>query len=247
MSNGTKKNIKIIIPSLRDDEGARMFVIPLLRNPSLTHDCCYGKRGSAVPREGLIEWVKSLLKGISESEPCDAEQIINESEVADNSIDNIATVTGYADYAINKEKAVWIYDGLAVFFAVVGIALVAFALASLQVDVTSALVFRLGVSVAPFAVSSFLFKRVTYNQREAKVGRRTDLTLREFKLLIADFDDEDKRKIANKMAERIFVKGEIGDREEKAIPNTLLDRGIIDKQIALLVALIKALSKDSQN
>lgn len=31
MSNGTKKNIKNIIPSSLDDEGARMLVIPLLR------------------------------------------------------------------------------------------------------------------------------------------------------------------------------------------------------------------------
>ena len=31
MSNGTKKNIKLIIPSSLDDEGARMLVIPLLR------------------------------------------------------------------------------------------------------------------------------------------------------------------------------------------------------------------------
>ena len=38
MSNGTKKNIKIIIPSSLDDEGARMLVIPLLREPVLMQD-----------------------------------------------------------------------------------------------------------------------------------------------------------------------------------------------------------------
>ncbi len=38
MSNGTKKNIEIIIPSSLDDEGARMLVIPLLREPVLMQD-----------------------------------------------------------------------------------------------------------------------------------------------------------------------------------------------------------------
>ena len=38
MSNETKKNIKIIIPSSLDDEGARMLVIPLLREPVLVQD-----------------------------------------------------------------------------------------------------------------------------------------------------------------------------------------------------------------
>ena len=37
MSNGRKKNIKIISSSL-DDEGARMLVIPLLREPVLMQD-----------------------------------------------------------------------------------------------------------------------------------------------------------------------------------------------------------------
>ena len=38
MSNGTKKNIKIIIPTSLDDEDARMLFIPLLREPVLVQD-----------------------------------------------------------------------------------------------------------------------------------------------------------------------------------------------------------------
>lgn len=38
MSNGKKKNIKIITPSSLDGEDARMLVIPLLREPVLMQD-----------------------------------------------------------------------------------------------------------------------------------------------------------------------------------------------------------------
>ena len=99
MSNGTKKNIKIIIPSSLDDEGARMLVIPLLlmqdvyqpnqvmrllriskprfyeltdlkqRNPLPTHNYGPGKRGTIILREELIEWVASLPKGIGNGKP----------------------------------------------------------------------------------------------------------------------------------------------------------------------------------
>ena len=96
MSNGTKKNIKIIIPSSLDDEGARMLVIPLLREPVLmqvmrllriskprfyeltdlkqrnplpTHNYGPGKRGTIILREELIEWVASLPKGIGNGKP----------------------------------------------------------------------------------------------------------------------------------------------------------------------------------
>lgn len=177
----------------------------------------------------------------------DVEQILDEVEKTANSISGIAMTTDYAKYATDKEKAVRVYDGLAVAFAVVGIALVAFALTGLHADATSASVFKLAVSVATFTVSGFLFKRGTYNQREAKAARRTELTLREYKPFIANLDDEDKREITNKIAERIFIKGEIGDKEEKTISSSLLDRGMTDKQIASFAALVKAMSKDSSN
>ena len=64
MSNGTKKNIKIIIPSSLDDEGARMLVIPLP-----THNYGPGKRGTIILREELIEWIASLPKGIGNGKP----------------------------------------------------------------------------------------------------------------------------------------------------------------------------------
>lgn len=40
MSKETNKNIKIIIPSSIDDEGAHMPVIPQLREPTLMQDAC---------------------------------------------------------------------------------------------------------------------------------------------------------------------------------------------------------------
>ena len=188
------------------------------------------------------EYKKSL-----DSTKADVEQILDEVEKTANSISGIAMTTDYAKYATDKERAVLVYDGLAIIFAIVGIALVAFALTGLHADATSASVFKLAVSVASFTVSGFLFKRGTYNQREAKAARRTELTLREYKPFIANLSDEDKREITNKIAERIFIKGEIGDKEEKTISSSLLDRGMTDKQIASLAALIKAMSKDASN
>lgn len=177
----------------------------------------------------------------------DVEQILHEVENTANSISGIAMTTDYAKYATDKEKAVRVYDGLAMFFAIVGIALVAFALTGLHADATSASVFKLAVSVASFTVSGFLFKRGTYNQREAKAARRTELTLREYKPFIANLSEGDKREITNKIADRIFIKGEIGDKEEKTISNALLNRGLNDKDIASVAELLKAAYRIEQN
>lgn len=177
----------------------------------------------------------------------DVEQILHEVENTANSISGIAMTTDYAKYATDKEKAVRVYDGLAMFFAIVGIALVAFALTGLHADATSASVFKLAVSVASFTVSGFLFKRGTYNQREAKAARRTELTLREYKPFIANLSEGDKREITNKIADRIFIKGEIGDKEEKTIWNALLNRGLNDKDIASVAELLKAAYRIEQN
>lgn len=191
--------------------------------------------------------VENEYKNSLDSTKSEVEQILNEVENTANSISGIAMTTDYAKYATDKEKAVRVYDGLAIFFAIAGIALVAFALTGLHADATSASVFKLAVSVASFTVSGFLFKRGTYNQREAKAARRTELTLREYKPFIANLSKEDKREITNKIADRIFIKGEIGDKEEKTISNALFDRGLSEKQLASFTALAKALSKDSSN
>ena len=191
--------------------------------------------------------VENEYKNSLDSTKSEVEQILNEVENTANSISGIAMTTDYAKYATDKEKAVRIYDGLAILFAIAGIALVAFALTGLHADATSASVFKLAVSVASFTVSGFLFKRGTYNQREAKAARRTELTLREYKPFIANLSEEDKREITNKIADRIFIKGEIGDKEEKTISNALFDRGLSEKQLASFTALAKALSKDSSN
>lgn len=191
--------------------------------------------------------VENEYKNSLDSTKSEVEQILNEVENTANSISGIAMTTDYAKYATDKEKAVRIYDGLAILFAIAGIALVAFALTGLHADATSASVFKLAVSVASFTVSGFLFKRGTYNQREAKAARRTELTLREYKPFIANLSEEDKREITNKIADRIFIKGEIGDKEEKTISNALFDRGLSEKQLASFTVLAKALSKDSSN
>lgn len=177
----------------------------------------------------------------------DVEQILHEVENTVNSISGKAMTSDYAKYAKDKEKAVRIYDFSAIPFAIIGIGLVAFALAGLHVDETSASVFKLAVSVASFTVSGFLFKRGTYNQREAKAARRTELTLREYRPFIANLSEEDKREITNKIADRIFIKGEIGDKEEKTLSSALSDRGWTDKDITAIAALLKALSKDAPN
>lgn len=188
------------------------------------------------------EYKKSL-----DSTKSEVEQILDGVENTANSISGIVMTTDYAKYATDKEKAVRIYDGLAILFAIAGIALVAFALTSLHADATSASVFKLAVSVASFTVSGFLFKRGTYNQREAKAARRTELTLREYKPFIANLSEEDKREITNKIADRIFIKGEIGDKEEKTISNALLNRGLNDKDIASVAELLKAVYRVERN
>ena len=188
------------------------------------------------------EYKKSL-----DSTKSEVEQILDEVKNTANSISGIAMTTDYAKYATDKEKAVRIYDGLAILFAIAGIALVAFALTGLHADATSASVFKLAVSVASFTVSGFLFKRGTYNQREAKAARRTELTLREYKPFIANLSEEDKREITNKIADRIFIKGEIGDKEEKTISNALLNRGLNDKDIASVAELLKAVYRVERN
>lgn len=71
--------------------------------------------------------------------------------------------------------------------------------------------------------------------------------LREYKPFIANLSEEGKRDITYKIADRIFIKGEIGDKEEKTISNALFDRGLSEEQLALFTALVKALSKDSPN
>lgn len=174
----------------------------------------------------------------------ETEGILEEVKNTANAISGTAMTTDYAKYAKDKEIAVWIYDVLAILFAVAGIALVGFALTGLQVDATSASVFKLAVSVASFTVSGFLFKRGTSNQREAKAARRTELTLREYSPFIANLSDDEKRGITNGIAERIFIKGEIGDRDDKTVSNALLDRGLTDKQIASLAELFKLISKE---
>lgn len=194
-----------------------------------------------------LDAVEAEYKKSLDSTKASVEQILDEVEKIANSISGKAMTTDYAKYAKDKEKAVWLYDISAILFAVIGIGLVAFALAGLHADETSASVFKLAVSVASFTVSGFLFKRGTYNQREAKAARRTELTLREYKPFIANLSEEDKRDITNKIADRIFIKGEIGDKEEKTISNALFDRGLSEKQLASFTALVKALSKDSPN
>ena len=191
--------------------------------------------------------VKQNYAAKLEEAKASAEQTLDEIENTANAVSGIAMTTDYAKYATDKEKAVRRYDGLAIFFAIVGIALVAFALTGLNADATSASVFKLAVSVASFTVSGFLFKRGTYNQREAKAARRTELTLREYRPFIANLEDEEKKAITSKIADRIFIKGEIGDKEEKTISNALLDRGMSEKQIASLAALLKAMTKDSSS
>ena len=75
MSNGTKKNIKIIIPSSLDDEGARMLAIPLLREPVLMQDVYQPDQVMKLLRISkprfyeLAEWIASLPKGIGNGKP----------------------------------------------------------------------------------------------------------------------------------------------------------------------------------
>lgn len=192
--------------------------------------------------EKSIEQItESYLKKIKEINRS-AEILLEQVQKRSSSISGWVIADSYGKYARNKTVATLVYDILAIAFSVVGIFLVGFALNAVEDKETAISVFRVTVSIASFTIAGFLFRRGTFNQREAKSAKRTELTLRQYEPFIANLETEDKKSITKEIAERIFVKGDIGENES-AVAGAIAGRGFSEKNLSAITSLLKAASQ----
>lgn len=192
--------------------------------------------------EKSIEQItESYLKNIKEINHS-AEILLEQVQKRSSSISGWVIADSYGKYARNKTVATLVYDILAIAFSVVGIFLVGFALNAVEDKETAISVFRVTVSIASFTIAGFLFRRGTFNQREAKSAKRTELTLRQYEPFIANLETEDKKSITKEIAERIFVKGDIGENES-AVAEAIAGRGFSEKNLSAITSLLKAASQ----
>lgn len=192
--------------------------------------------------EKSIEQItESYLKKIKEINRS-AEILLEQVQKRSSSISGWIIADSYGKYARNKTVATLVYDILAIAFSVVGIFLVGFALNAVEDKETAISVFRVTVFIASFTIAGFLFRRGTFNQREAKSAKRTELTLRQYEPFIANLETEDKKSITKEIAERIFVKGDIGENES-AVAEAIAGRGFSEKNLSAITSLLKAASQ----
>ncbi len=192
--------------------------------------------------EKSIEQItESYLKNIKEINRS-AEILLEQVQKRSSSISGWVIADSYGKYARNKTVATLVYDILAIAFSVVGIFLVGFALNAVEDKETAISVFRVTVSIASFTIAGFLFRRGTFNQREAESAKRTELTLRQYEPFIANLETEDKKSITKEIAERIFVKGDIGENES-AVAEAIAGRGFSEKNLSAITSLLKAASQ----
>lgn len=188
--------------------------------------------------EQITESYGKKIKEINRS----AEILLEQVQKRSSSISGWVIADSYGKYARNKTVATLVYDILAIAFSVVGIFLVGFALNAVEDKETAISVFRVTVSIASFTIAGFLFRRGTFNQREAKSAKRTELTLRQYEPFIANLETEDKKSITKEIAERIFVKGDIGENES-AVAEAIAGRGFSEKNLSAITSLLKAASQ----
>lgn len=188
--------------------------------------------------EQITESYRKNIKEINRS----AEILLEQVQKRSSSISGWVIADSYGKYARNKTVATLVYDILAIAFSVVGIFLVGFALNAVEDKETAISVFRVTVSIASFTIAGFLFRRGTFNQREAKSAKRTELTLRQYEPFIANLETEDKKSITKEIAERIFVKGDIGENES-AVAEAIAGRGFSEKNLSAITSLLKAASQ----
>lgn len=188
--------------------------------------------------EQITESYYKKIKEINRS----AEILLEQVQKRSSSISGWVIADSYGKYARNKTVATLVYDILAIAFSVVGIFLVGFALNAVEDKETAISVFRVTVSIASFTIAGFLFRRGTFNQREAKSAKRTELTLRQYEPFIANLETEDKKSITKEIAERIFVKGDIGENES-AVAEAIAGRGFSEKNLSAITSLLKAASQ----
>lgn len=198
----------------------------------------YAKENAEKSIEQITESYLKKIKEINRS----AEILLEQVQKRSSSISGWVIADSYGKYARNKTVATLVYDILAIAFSVVGIFLVGFALNAVEDKETAISVFRVTVSIASFTIAGFLFRRGTFNQREAKSAKRTELTLRQYEPFIANLETEDKKSITKEIAERIFVKGDIGENES-AVAEAIAGRGFSEKNLSAITSLLKAASQ----
>lgn len=167
-----------------------------------------------------------------------AGELLKKVQKRASSISGWVIADSYGKYARNKTILAIVYDVLAVCLAIVGVFLVAFALTGLHADETSATVYKFAVSVATFTASGFLFKRGTYQHREAKAAKRTELTLRQYESFIAALGEEKQNEITEQIAERIFIRGDIDD-SIPTIAEAIANRGMNTEELKVIIDVVK--------
>ena len=186
--------------------------------------------------ETLREIKDTYISKLIEKE--EAERILKEVHNTSNAASGKVVADSYAEYAAQKERQTKVYDLVAIIFAVIGVALVGFALVWLHADESSATVFKMAASVASFVVSGYLFRRGTFCQREAKAAKRTELTLKQYRTFIANLDDGEKKRITTDVAERVFIRGEIDD-DTPTITEAFSRRGMNEKDLKAILEILK--------
>lgn len=190
----------------------------------------------------LEETYRDNLEAMSE----ESSGLLEKVQRRSSSISGWVIADTYGKYARNQNIGAVIYDVLAIFFAIVGIGLVAFALTELHADETSATIFKFAVSVASFTIAGFLFKRGTFHQREAKAAKRTELTLRQYEAFIATLESKEQERITKEIADRIFIRGEIDDKTP-TMTEALANRGLTDSQLKTLREILELLNSTTQS
>lgn len=173
-----------------------------------------------------------------------AQELLDKVSNKASKISGKVIADSYGKYARNKGCSKWFYDVLAIIFAVIGIFLVGFALVGMHADKTSATVYKTAVSLASFTISGFLFKRGTYEQREAKAAKRTELTLRQYESFIANLSEEEKDRITKDIADRVFIKGELDDTAP-TISESIMQRKASSSETKEIVELVQMIMKSN--
>lgn len=171
----------------------------------------------------------------------EAESILDDVKTTANAIAGHVIADNYGKYARNCAVSRVIYDLIAIVFSIGALFLVAWTLTEVSLDATSTTVFKLALSVAAFTVSGFLFRRGSFLFKESKVAKRTELTLKSYKSYIATLPETNQEKISMQIAERIFIKGDLGD--DKSSLNLFKRDELSDKDIEKVVKLLETATK----
>ena len=232
-----KEETETTVSSIEKDAEARLTAL----DDAYKQEASESKTSTATSiQEIKDEYIAKLIEKDEE-----AKRILEEVQNTSNAASGKVVADSYAQYATQKEKQTKVYDLLAIIFAVIGVALVGFALVWLHADESSATVFKMAASVASFVISGYLFRRGTFCQREAKAAKRTELTLKQYRSFIANLDDDEKKRITTEVAERVFIRGEIDD-DTPTITEAFSRRGLSEKELKNVLEIIKGIRELEQ-